>query len=226
MYRICISVIRHFQRAGFPSRQLHGPDVYVGAVLVFAYWNVGSLGIWCCPLWRCLPLSCLCRKSFFCWPFLLQWFFISCMSAEFLFGIFESTDSAVHRRDSVSGMASCARYGRALLAGQLHFNLHIPDVYGGLVEKTKPEFYVVSALALCGCIYSLYRGNIYARIICLLWVFEALQRFFYFSLDRHYYYQLQIFNGMLAGTFAWEIIKNGGLQRMFCSIVAVRLFGL
>lgn len=56
--------------------------------------------------------------------------------------------------------------------------------------------------------------------------FEALQRFFYFSLDRHYYYQLQIFNGMLAGTFAWEIIKNGGLQRMFCSIVAVRLFGL
>lgn len=37
MYRICISVIRHFQRAGFPSRQLHGPDVYVGAVLVFAY---------------------------------------------------------------------------------------------------------------------------------------------------------------------------------------------
>lgn len=97
--------------------------------------------------------------------------------------------------------------GRYWLANYI-FNLHIPDVYGGLVEKTKPEFYVVSALALCGCIYSLYRGNIYARIICLLWVFEALQRFFYFSLDRHYYYQLQIFNGMLAGTFAWEIIKK------------------
>lgn len=61
------------------------------------------------------------QKVIFLLAFLLQWFFISCMSAEFLFGIFESTDSAVHRRDSVSGMASCARYGRALLAGQLHF---------------------------------------------------------------------------------------------------------
>lgn len=76
------------------SGQDFRPDNYMvlmfmlGLYWFLPIWNVGSLGIWCCPLWRCLPLSCLCRKSFFYWPFLLRWFFISCMSAEFLFGIF------------------------------------------------------------------------------------------------------------------------------------------
>lgn len=88
------------------------------------------------------------------------------------------------------------------------FNLYIPDVYGGLVEKTRPEFYAVSGLALGGCAYLLRRGNIAARIICLLWLAECVQRFFYFSLDRHYYYQLQILNAMLAGVFCWVLIKK------------------
>ncbi len=88
------------------------------------------------------------------------------------------------------------------------FNLYIPDVYGGLVERTKPEFYALSAFAFCGCCYFLYRGNKYARILCLLWLAEAAQRFFYFSLDRHYYYLLQIFNAMVAGAFAWTLAKR------------------
>ncbi len=86
------------------------------------------------------------------------------------------------------------------------FNLHIPDVYGGLVEKTKPEFYIVSGIAMIGCIYLLLRGNTAARIICLLWLSEAAQRLFYFSLDRHYYYQMQILNAILIGAFAWHVI--------------------
>lgn len=88
------------------------------------------------------------------------------------------------------------------------FNLYIPDVYGGLVETTRTEFYVVSAIAFLSCGYFLYKGNLYARIICLLWIAEAVQRFFYFSLDRHYYYQLQVLNGIMAGSFMWKLINR------------------
>ncbi|MBR5154357.1 MAG: glycosyltransferase family 39 protein [Alphaproteobacteria bacterium] len=88
------------------------------------------------------------------------------------------------------------------------FNLYIPDVYSGLVETTKSEFYVVSAIAFLGCVYYLILGNTIQRIVCLLWVAEALQRFFYFSLDRHYYYQLQIQNIMLAGPILYLVVKK------------------
>ena len=88
------------------------------------------------------------------------------------------------------------------------FNLYIPDVYGNLVENTRVEFYVVSILAFLSCGYFLYRGNTYARIMSLLWLAEAVQRFFYFSLDRHYYYQLQILNGIMVGAFAWKLINR------------------
>lgn len=86
------------------------------------------------------------------------------------------------------------------------FNLHIPDVYNGLVEKTHTEFYVLSAIALCGGLYFLYRGNNCARILSLFMFAEAFQRFFYFSLDRHYYYLLLLLNAMIVGAFAWKII--------------------
>lgn len=88
------------------------------------------------------------------------------------------------------------------------FNLYIPDVYEGLVEPTKLEFYVLSFIAFIGVCYFLYKGNIYARILCILWMSEAIQRFFYFSLDRHYYYFLDVLNGMLAGAFVWKVISR------------------
>lgn len=88
------------------------------------------------------------------------------------------------------------------------FNLHIPEVYGNLSEHTKPEFYVLTAIAGIGFLYFIIKGNTAARIICLLWVGEAIQRFFYFSLDRHYYYFLDILNAILAGAIAWQIIKK------------------
>ncbi|MCM1324441.1 MAG: glycosyltransferase family 39 protein [Acetobacter sp.] len=88
------------------------------------------------------------------------------------------------------------------------FNLYIPDVYNGLVEKTHGEFYVLSAIAICGAIYFLYKGNTYARILSLFMLAETVQRFFYFSLDRHYYYFLLILNAMIAGAIAWELIKR------------------
>jgi len=88
------------------------------------------------------------------------------------------------------------------------FNLHIPDVYNGLVEKTHGEFYVLSAIALCGAFYFLYRGNTYIRILALFLLAEAAQRFFYFSLDRHYYYFLCILNAMVAGAFVWKMIDK------------------
>lgn len=88
------------------------------------------------------------------------------------------------------------------------FNIYIPDVYGHLVEKTKPEFYVVGAISLIGCIYYLIYGNINERIISILWLVEALQRMFYFSLDRHYYYQLQIQNILLAGPILYKIVSK------------------
>jgi hypothetical protein len=88
------------------------------------------------------------------------------------------------------------------------FNLYIPDVYGNLVEKTKPEFYVVGGIALLGAIYFLIKGNTAQRILSILWLFEAVQRLFYFSLDRHYYYQLQVFNAIMAGPILWLIIKK------------------
>jgi len=88
------------------------------------------------------------------------------------------------------------------------FNKYIPDVYGGLVEPTKLEFYVLTGIAFIGFIYFMIKGNIYARIVCILWLSEALQRFFYFSLDRHYYYFLDILNALLVGGIAWEAIKR------------------
>jgi len=88
------------------------------------------------------------------------------------------------------------------------FNLYIPDVYDSLVEPTKPSFYVLTVLAFLSCCYFLWKGNKPARIVCILWISEAIQRFFYFSLDRHYYYFLDILNAILAGAFIFVIIKK------------------
>lgn len=96
------------------------------------------------------------------------------------------------------------------------FNLYIPDVYGNLVEPTKPEFYVVSFIALIGSLYFLVKGNIYQRILSILWIAEALQRFFYFSLDRHYYYQLQVLNAIMAGAILWVIVKKYNILSLLC----------
>ncbi len=103
------------------------------------------------------------------------------------------------------------------------FNLYIPDVYGGLVEKTKPEFYVVGSIALLGSVYFLIKGNIYQRIISILWLAEALQRLFYFSLDRHYYYQLQVFNALMAGPTLWLIVKKYNFTSII--VLALSYFG-
>ena len=88
------------------------------------------------------------------------------------------------------------------------FNLHIPEVYGNLSEKTKPEFYVLTVMAGVSFLYLILKGNAAARIICLLWVSEAIQRFCYFSLDRHYYYFLDILSAILVGSTAWISIKK------------------
>lgn len=88
------------------------------------------------------------------------------------------------------------------------FNLYIPDVYGGMVERTRAEFYVLTAIAGAGFIWFFYHGNVFSRIIALLWLSEAIQRFFYFSLDRHYYYFLSVLNAMLAGAVIYELIKR------------------
>lgn len=95
------------------------------------------------------------------------------------------------------------------------FNLYIPDVYDGLVESSKPSFFVLTAIAFLGCCYFLWRGNKAARIICILWIGEAIQRFFYFSLDRHYYYFLDMLDAILAGAFIWEVIKKGIKDKVF-----------
>ena len=88
------------------------------------------------------------------------------------------------------------------------FNLYIPDVYNNLAEPTHVEFYVLSFIAFIGVIYYLWRGSVAAKIISILWISEAIQRFFYFSLDRHYYYFLDILNAVLAGGITWEAIKR------------------
>lgn len=88
------------------------------------------------------------------------------------------------------------------------FNLYIPDVYNGLSEKTRTEFYVLSFFAFLGCVWFLKQGNTAARIICILWISEAIQRFFFFTLDRHYYYLLDVLNAILVGSFAYTVIKK------------------
>lgn len=111
---------------------------------------------------------------------------------------------------SLIGIGVLINYGmleRYWLANYI-FNLYIPDVYGGMVEITKPEFYVLCAIGFCGFIYFMIRGNEAARLLSLMWLLEAVQRFFYFSLDRHYYYLLLIQTAMLAGGFIWVVIKK------------------
>lgn len=88
------------------------------------------------------------------------------------------------------------------------FNLYIPDVYNYLVEPTNPEFYVLTALSFIGFIYLMWKGNTAARLISILWLGEVLQRLFYFSLNRHYYYFLDVLDAILAGAIAYEIIKR------------------
>ena len=96
------------------------------------------------------------------------------------------------------------------------FNIYIPDVYGHLVEKTRIEFYIVSSIAFAGVVYFLIKGNTVQRILSILWIAEALQRFFYFSLDRHYYYQMQVLNAIMVGGFLWVIIKKYNIVSMLC----------
>lgn len=104
------------------------------------------------------------------------------------------------------------------------FNLYIPDVYDSLVEPTKPSFYVLTAIAFLGCCYFLWRGNKAARIVSILWISEAIQRFFYFSLDRHYYYFLDILDATLAGAFVFVIIKKWyWIAYLFMSLAIVGL---
>ena len=101
------------------------------------------------------------------------------------------------------------------------FNLYIPDVYGNLVEKTKPEFYVVSLIAFIGSLYFIIKGNISQRIISILWVMEAIQRVFYFSLDRHYYYQMQVFNAIMVGATLWILIKKYNVLSLLCVLLSL-----
>lgn len=101
------------------------------------------------------------------------------------------------------------------------FNLYIPDVYGNKVEPTKIEFYILSAIAFLGCIYFLIKGNKYVKIICIFWIFEAIQRFFYFSLDRHYYYFLLILNGMMIGAFIYVITKKYQISAYIFIILSI-----
>lgn len=101
------------------------------------------------------------------------------------------------------------------------FNMYIPDVYWGRAEPTKPEFYVLTALSFVGFIYFMIKGNIQARIICILWISEAIQRFFYFSLDRHYYYFLDILDAILAGAVCWEAIKRWQWSAYLCVMLSV-----
>ena len=86
------------------------------------------------------------------------------------------------------------------------FNLYIPDVYDGLSEKTVPEFYGLTALATVGFFYFMKYGNTAVRLVCFIWMSEAIQRFCYFSLDRHYYYFLDIMNAILVGGLAYRLI--------------------
>ena len=104
------------------------------------------------------------------------------------------------------------------------FNLYIPDVYDSLVESSKPSFYVLTAIAFLGCCYFLWHGNKAARIVCILWISEAIQRFFYFSLDRHYYYFLDILDAILVGSFAWVAIKKGIKDKIFILFYTVAIW--
>ena len=105
------------------------------------------------------------------------------------------------------------------------FNLHIPDVYWGLVEKTKPDFYIASSGAFISAIYFILKGNKYVRLICVLWGVEAIQRFFYFSLDRHYYYLMQILNGMLIGAFVSRVVnKKTWISYIFIALTFTESF--
>lgn len=101
------------------------------------------------------------------------------------------------------------------------FNLHIPEVYNNLSEPTKPEFYALTAIAGVGFLYYMVCGNSVARILCILWLAEVVQRFFYFSLDRHYYYFLDILNAILAGAVAWKIINKFSWMAYIFVIVSV-----
>lgn len=88
------------------------------------------------------------------------------------------------------------------------FNLFIPDVYGGKVEATRDEFYVLMVISFIGGLYSIFKGNKYIKIITIIWFAELLQRLFYFSLNRHYYYLLLILNAILAGYIIYVIITK------------------
>ena len=100
------------------------------------------------------------------------------------------------------------------------FNLYIPEVYGGLVEKTHKAFYGVTAIAFAGAVYFLIYGDVVKRIVSILWLLEAVQRFFYFSIDRHYYYLLDVFNALLTGPVLWKVLKKCNLLALVLIILS------
>ena len=102
-------------------------------------------------------------------------------------------------------------YTNDILATWYHsnftFNLHIPELFDkrriGIIW---PELKILLTFSILSLIFCLKNSSIYFKILALIFVFEALQRLFYFSAFAYYFCLLIYIASILSGIFINNII--------------------
>ncbi len=87
------------------------------------------------------------------------------------------------------------------------FNLHIPELFderrNGFIW---PEFKILLTLSILSLIFCTKNSSIYFKIIATIFIFEAIQRFFYFAAFAYYFCLLIYIASILSATFIGNII--------------------
>lgn len=87
------------------------------------------------------------------------------------------------------------------------FNLHIPLLFDQKrIGYIWLEFRVLLVLSILALIFCIKKSSIYFKIIAIIFVFEAIQRFFYFSAFAYYYCLLVYICSILSATFLSNIV--------------------
>ena len=87
------------------------------------------------------------------------------------------------------------------------FNLHIPLLFDQKrIGYIWLEFRVLLLLSILALIFCIKKSSIYFKIIAIIFVFEAIQRFFYFSAFAYYYCLLVYICSILSATFLSNIV--------------------
>lgn len=103
-------------------------------------------------------------------------------------------------------------------------NSHIPDVfYTRRFIHPSYEMFVPILLAIYAMIKYVYRGNIYIKICCIIFMMEYIIRLYYFTPFIYYYAFLHAIASIMAGVAISEMVKK---RERIIWIVVIYFLGL